>query len=129
MLFISQLERKTTQRLPSPQRKDGLRDGRTDGRIDRQTDSWEHERQKRKKTTAASFAATTNVSYNTEEKAKSLFSQHPRKKHKTRKHKIDEDDELQGFCCKFQTHFFFSFFVFFFFVLLLLILLLFKPKI
>jgi hypothetical protein len=43
-----------------------------------------------------SFAAT-NVSYNTEEKAKSLFSQHPRKKHKTRKHKIDEDDELQGF--------------------------------
>jgi hypothetical protein len=31
MLFISQLERKTTQRLPSPQRKDGLTDGRTDG--------------------------------------------------------------------------------------------------
>jgi len=43
-----------------------------------------------------SFAAT--MCHNPEEKAKSLFSfQDPNKKHKTRKHKIDEDDELQGF--------------------------------
>jgi hypothetical protein len=67
------LERKTTQRLLSPQRKDGL----TDGRMDGQTDSWEHERQKKEKTTAVSFAAT--MCHNTEEVAKSLFSRPKRK--------------------------------------------------
>jgi hypothetical protein len=58
-----------------------------DGQTDRQLGARATEKEK---TTAASFAAT--MCHNTEEKAKSLFSR-PNKK----KHKIDEDDELQGF--------------------------------
>ncbi len=69
-------------------------EGRTDGRKDGRTDSWEHERQKRKKPQRWALLRRCVI---TPKKKQNPSFQDPNKKHKTRKHKIDEDDELQGF--------------------------------
>jgi hypothetical protein len=88
MLFISHLERKTTQRLPCPQRKDGLTDGRKDGQTDRQTVGSTSDR---KGKNHSSELCCDGCVITLKKKQNPSF-QDPRKKHK-----IDEDDELQGF--------------------------------